>query len=212
MTETGHALTETLSGFYETVIDQVMLDVSEDILKYIPSSISHENIQARHSVIKSMDRQLNFMRASLLASVNPLVSLDIHRTVELEQSDLEDTEKLTKKLITALPSLNEKISHQLGLIINAKQSSVILMRQAASLVHRTTMGKSTAIKVEWKLRQPFQINVVRENQYNQEMDTTIESQWLLEKLSKIEINLLDEFNDRVQEVAELVTERFIIDV
>lgn len=49
MTETGHALTETLSGFYETVIDQVMLDVSEDILKYIPSSISHENIQGNNN-------------------------------------------------------------------------------------------------------------------------------------------------------------------
>lgn len=43
--ESGVVLTESLSEFYEDIIDQVMLDVSEDILKYIPDSISHDDIE-----------------------------------------------------------------------------------------------------------------------------------------------------------------------
>ncbi|KAG0748179.1 hypothetical protein G6F57_008903 [Rhizopus arrhizus] len=185
-----------------------MLDVSEDILKYIPDSISHDDIEARHSIIKSMDRNLNFMRASLLASVSPLVATDIPQITELDILQEEQVEKLTLHLLTALPRLNEKISHQLGLIINAQQSSRILIRQATSLVH--PVDTSSVVTVEWKLRQPFQINVVRENE--QSTDARSESQWLLRKLSRVEIDLLNEFNDRVQDAIQLVLESLALDI
>ncbi|KAG1048738.1 hypothetical protein G6F46_005931 [Rhizopus delemar] len=155
-----------------------------------------------------MDRHLNFMRASLLASVNPLVSLDIHQITEL-QINTEEAKEISDQLISALPRLNEKISHQLGLIINAKQSSVILIHQATSLLHKSSSDKTAAtITVEWKLRQPFQINVVRENQYEEEMDATTEYQWLLKRLSQVEVDLLNEFNNHIQDASQLVFERF----
>lgn len=157
-----------------------------------------------------MDRHLNFMRASLLASVNPLVSLDIHQITEL-QINTEEAKEISDQLISALPRLNEKISHQLGLIINAKQSSVILIHQATSLLHKSSNDKTAStITVEWSLRQPFQINVVRENE--QSTDARSESQWLLRKLSRVEIDLLNEFNDRVQDAIQLVLESLALDI
>ncbi|CAO3669431.1 unnamed protein product [Rhizopus stolonifer] len=184
--ENGLVLTEALSDFYENIIDQVMLDVSEDVLRYLPDTLS-PTAEGRQSVIKSMDRNLNFMRASLLASVTPLVSTDIPQITGL---DTLQTKTIEQDMLVALPELNQKISHQLGLIINAKQSSLILIRQASALVQTIT--------VEWKLRQPFQLNIVHQDDIN--------ADWLFEKLSHVQVDLLNEFNDRIQEAVQLVLE------
>lgn len=198
--ENGLVLTEALSDFYENIIDQVMLDVSEDVLRYLPDTLSPTaegnlllndgvsyTLIGRQSVIKSMDRNLNFMRASLLASVTPLVSTDIPQITGL---DTLQTKTIEQDMLVALPELNQKISHQLGLIINAKQSSLILIRQASALVQTIT--------VEWKLRQPFQLNIVHQDDIN--------ADWLFEKLSHVQVDLLNEFNDRIQEAIQLVLE------
>lgn len=172
------------------------------------------------------------MRASLLASVNPLVSTDIPQIAGLtiiqnEASSLttEETmdnnnkqEELESILLDSVLSLNKKISHQLGLIVNAEQSSSILIRQAntypSSAARQRTESKPTIITVEWKLRQPFQINVIREEQETKTIndDMTFESKWLFDQLSTIELNLLNEFNDRTQEAIQLVMESLALDI
>lgn len=172
------------------------------------------------------------MRASLLASVNPLVSTDIPQIAGLtiiqnEASSLttEETmdnnnkqEELESILLDSVLSLNKKISHQLGLIVNAEQSSSILIRQAntypSSAARHRTERKPTIITVEWKLRQPFQINVIREEQETKTIndDMTFESKWLFDQLSTIELNLLNEFNDRTQEAIQLVMESLALDI
>lgn len=45
ISEAGFLLTESLSEYYENIVDQVMLDVSEDVLTYLPQSISHGNVE-----------------------------------------------------------------------------------------------------------------------------------------------------------------------
>lgn len=43
--EPGFVLTESLSEYYENIVDQVMLDVSENVLSFIPHSISHGEVE-----------------------------------------------------------------------------------------------------------------------------------------------------------------------
>ncbi|KAI8061551.1 uncharacterized protein B0P05DRAFT_557489 [Gilbertella persicaria] len=168
------------------------------------------------------------MRASLLASVNPLVSTDIPQIAGLtdiqnesalslsseEERLHQDTQdELETVLLESILTLNKKISHQLGLIVNAEQSSSILIRQANT--HPSTKSQNnagpTVITVEWKLRQPFQINVHRE-QTIQQYDTTSESEWLYRQLASVEVNLLNEFNDRAQDAVQLVMESLSLDI
>jgi hypothetical protein len=48
--EAGFLLTESLSEYYENIVDQVMLDVSEDVLSFIPQSISHGDVQGNKRI------------------------------------------------------------------------------------------------------------------------------------------------------------------
>lgn len=167
-----------------------------------------------------MNRNLNFMRASLLASVNPLVSTDIPQIEGLNTvQQIDNTQERTNQdeieadLLVSIMTLNKKISHQLGLIVNAEQSSSILMRQATTqIIKQVDIEKPTVVTVEWKLRQPFQINVIRQEEEQQQQDVTSESEWLYEQLSSVEINLLNEFNDRAQEAVQLVMESLALDI
>jgi hypothetical protein len=166
------------------------------------------------------------MRASLLASVNPLVSTDIPqisglKTIQNEAvaAEHQTSEELESILSESILSLNTKISHQLGLIVNAEQSSSILIRQANTYpagrhnsVDNSSSSSKNIITVEWKLRQPFQINVIREEQKTINDDMTIESEWLFNQLSTVEINLLNEFNDRTQDAIQLVMESLALDI
>lgn len=51
--EAGFLLTESLSEYYENIVDQVMLDVSENVLSYIPQSISQGDVEG--NIIKLGD-------------------------------------------------------------------------------------------------------------------------------------------------------------
>lgn len=167
-----------------------------------------------------MNRNLNFMRASLLASVNPLVSTDIPQieglnTIQQIDNTQEHTnqDEIEANLLDSIMTLNKKISHQLGLIVNAEQSSSILIRQATThITKQTDIEKPTVVTVEWKLRQPFQINVIREEEQQKQQDVTSESEWLYGQLSSVEINLLNEFNDRAQDAVQLVMESLALDI
>lgn len=232
--EAGFLLTESLSEYYENIVDQVMLDVSDQVLTTLPEIISHGDVEVRQLAQKSLNRNLNFMRASLLASVNPLVSTDIPQiagltTIQNEASSsklssstvTEDkTQQMESILLESIMTLNKKISHQLGLIVNAEQSSSILIRQANSHPQhnndRQEINKSTVITVEWKLRQPFQINVIREEPKtitsNVNDDMVSESEWLFNQLTAVELNLLNEFNDRTLDAIQLVMESLALDI
>ncbi|KAI8346904.1 hypothetical protein EDC96DRAFT_521363 [Choanephora cucurbitarum] len=228
--EAGFLLVESLSEYYENIVDQVMLDVSEDILSFVPQSISHGEVEVRQLAQKSLNRNLNFMRASLLASVNPLVSTDIPQinglteiqqeaivsmTSEEQISHEDNQQELEATLLSSIMTLNKKISHQLGLIVNAKQSSSILIRQANTRTLTKSKTGPTVVTIEWKLRRPFQINVHREEKtetIEQQYDVTSESEWLHHQLSAIEVNLLNEFDDRAQEAVQLVMESLALDI
>ncbi|KAI9476511.1 MAG: hypothetical protein EXX96DRAFT_507784 [Benjaminiella poitrasii] len=222
--EAGFLLTESLSEYYENIVDQVMLDLTEDVLSFLPESISHGDVEVRQSSQKSMNRNLNFMRASLLASINPLVSTDIPQVhgfdiIQDKYTKAANTEQqeLESILSDAILTLNKKISHQLGLIVNAEQSSSILIRQASTQLTRSqaaNVEKPTVITVEWKLRRPFQINVFRERRSAASTieNDALESEWLFSQLSSVEINLLNEFNDRVEEAIQVVMETLSFDI
>lgn len=49
--ETGFLLTESLSEYYENIVDQVMLDVSESVLSFLPESISHGEVEGNYLLI-----------------------------------------------------------------------------------------------------------------------------------------------------------------
>ncbi|KAI8643234.1 hypothetical protein BD408DRAFT_415179 [Parasitella parasitica] len=219
ISEAGFLLTESLAEYYENIVDQVMLDVSENVLTFLPQSISHGNVDARQSAQKSMNRNLNFMRASLLASVNPLVSTDISHIDGLNTiQQIDNTQERTNQdeieanLLDSIMILNKKISHQLGLIVNAEQSSSILMRQASThIIKQGDAEKPSVVTVEWKLRQPFQINVIHQEEQTQQ-DVAFESHWLYGQLASVETNLLEEFNDRAQDAVLLVMESLALDI
>ncbi|KAI8883734.1 hypothetical protein K501DRAFT_218771 [Backusella circina FSU 941] len=232
--EAGFLLTESLAEYYEDIVDQVMLDVSESIMSYLPGQLSHGNVEARQHSQKSMDRNLNFMRASLLASVNPLVATDIPQIsglsrvqneamlnmMHLKEEESEekeeqgskkeyapkDTSDIETALMDSITALNKKVSHQLGLIVNAEQSSAILTRQAVT-AYQSTAKTPSVVTVEWSMSNPFQVNVVRESEASdQEQDISQQTEWLYEKLSSIEASLLTEFDDRAQDAVQLVIE------
>ncbi|KAI8983524.1 hypothetical protein BDB01DRAFT_791149 [Pilobolus umbonatus] len=171
-----------------------------------------------------MERNLSFMRASLLASITPLVSTDIVQipgllstsqlaTVAMsteyygDQILTEDIGKIENDLLDSVLVLNKKISHQLGLIVNARQSSEILIRQVNSLSHNEE--KPTVVTVEWKLRQPFQINIIREEE-TADVSLLSETEWLQKELYGVENMMLDEFNDHAQELIELIMENIAL--
>ncbi|KAI8347337.1 hypothetical protein BD560DRAFT_411116 [Blakeslea trispora] len=228
--EAGLLLVESLSEYYENIVDQVMLDVSENVLSFVPQSISHGEVEVRQLAQKSLNRNLNFMRASLLASVNPLVSTDISQVsglTEIQQeailsmasegqrSHQDNQQELEETLLSSIMTLNKKISHQLGLIVNAKQSSSILIRQANTRTITKSKTGPTVVTIEWKLRQPFQINVHREEKLEtieKQYDMTSESEWLHHQLAAIETDLLNEFDDRAQEAVQLVMESLSLDI
>ncbi|KAI7901103.1 uncharacterized protein BX663DRAFT_437981 [Cokeromyces recurvatus] len=219
-TEIGFLLTDSLSEYYESIVNQVMLDVTEDVLSYVPKSIYYDNIEGRQSAQKSMTRNLNFMRASLLASINPLVSTDIPQINEFIQVQ-NQYKKATKEeqlgpiLLDAILSLNKKLSHQLGLIVNAEQSSSILLRQASAQFiknNQPNLDSSSTITVEWNLRKPFQINVFQEKKAVQPQIINLEIEWLYNQLSLVETNLLNEFNDRIEEAIDLIIEALSYDI
>lgn len=56
ISEAGFLLTESLSEYYENIVDQVMLDVSEDVLTYLPQSISHGNVEGRFILKSQIDQ------------------------------------------------------------------------------------------------------------------------------------------------------------
>lgn len=165
---------------------------------------------ARENAERSLDRNINFMRASLMASIYPLVLTDTsmmknfdsiqNRLVpwaegDPEQEDLEDV------LLNFIFALNKRISHQLGLIVNANESSKILMKQA---VHQSSEDTPTVITVEWQLRKPFQVHIVREQQDSDLAEYDEETKWLYQQLAKIQDDLLTEFDEQTDEALQII--------
>lgn len=163
------------------------------------------------------------MRASLLASIHPLVSTDIPQIAGFNSIQDETkrlaltTEEVDSILSDSILQLNKKMSHQLGLIVNADKSSSILMKQAASHPIQQQQqpdddDESTIVTVEWKLRKPFQISIVREHHVPvAENDVTMETNWLYQQLSSVETDLLTEFNDRTEDAIQIVRESLGLD-
>jgi hypothetical protein len=54
ISEAGFLLTESLSEYYENIVDQAMLDVSEDVLIFLPQSISHGNVEGMFLLFNSL--------------------------------------------------------------------------------------------------------------------------------------------------------------
>lgn len=46
--EAGFLLTESLSEYYENIVDQVMLDVSDQVLTTLPEIISRGDVEGTH--------------------------------------------------------------------------------------------------------------------------------------------------------------------
>ncbi|KAI8991365.1 hypothetical protein BDF20DRAFT_967443 [Mycotypha africana] len=234
--ETAFLLTESLSEYYENIIDQVMLDVSEEVLSTLPRMLSsQDDVEARQLAEKSFNRNLNFMRASLLASINPLISTDLPQIDGFSTSiSAKEAKKLEATLTKSILTLNKKISHQLGLIVNAERSSSILIRQA--ILHNSNHNsshKNKVVTVEWHLRKPFQINIIHEEEEEEgasvattathdhkdsanlvttTTNVATETQWLYQELSTVETDLLNEFDDRVEEAVQLVMETLALDL
>lgn len=51
ISDASFLLTESLAEYYENIVDQAMLDVSENVLTFIPDSISHGNVEGNYRYI-----------------------------------------------------------------------------------------------------------------------------------------------------------------
>lgn len=66
--DAGFVLTESLSEYYENIVDQVMLDVSETVLSYIPQSISQGDVEGKISIKKKRSSTIKILIRLLLFS------------------------------------------------------------------------------------------------------------------------------------------------
>lgn len=166
----------------------------------------------RQNAEKSLHRNLEFMRASLMASIYPLVLTDTSlmkdfgftysQLIPWSQGIAVVTEDIHNSLVEYILTLNKRISHQLGLIVNAAESSRILVRQAAQLYSTPTPNTPSTVTVEWELRKPFQVHITHEQQ--QSKDVSVEMEWLYHQFMAIESNLLAEFDEQTEQALQII--------
>ncbi|KAI9306685.1 hypothetical protein BJ944DRAFT_177826 [Cunninghamella echinulata] len=241
-------LSNSLTDYYENIVDQVMETTIEDIISSAPHTytlIYPDHVSDCQAslcpFLHALRDHLNFMRANLIASVRPLVDSNLPslplRMIKNNNKDTLDTVTITSpnianQLSEAIIVLNQRISFQLGLIINANEASDIIIRQSVPL---TNSEQSSSLSSNKRLPSKSmdtvndddmdmnelimmdddfnwnkdEIEFYNEKQQSKSTKSMIE--WLHIWLSDIEGTLYSQFDERIQDVIQSIMEDFLVE-
>ncbi|KAG0167720.1 hypothetical protein DFQ30_005734 [Apophysomyces sp. BC1015] len=196
-------LTNTLCEYYENIVDQVMETITDEIL----TSAAHSSrtiqrldrpLHDRCSIsldmfMNTLENQLYDVRSDLLASIRPLV--EVHLPPSFPDSFPTDDASPLPRMIADLTRdvniLNRRMGFELGQVINAEETTGIILRQSMPRC-------SAAIRFT---RQKY----VYFDEYHK---TTT---WLRSRLERIHRVLHIEFDARIKDAIQSITEDFLID-
>ncbi|ORZ05859.1 hypothetical protein BCR42DRAFT_443585 [Absidia repens] len=229
----SYTLSNSLTDYYESIVDQVMETTIDDIITSAPHSYTllypdHVN-DCQASLcpfIHALRDHLNFMRANLIASVRPLVDSNLPtlplKMTSSSNDDLASTAHIMATQLTeTLIVLNQRMSIQLGLIINANDAADIIIRQSVPLTnseprHSRHQRRSTSSSSAYTRRAPNKSSWNSEvtdyyNDKQQSKATKAMTEWLHLWLSEIESILYAQFDDRIQDVIQAIMEDFLVE-
>ncbi|KAI8085048.1 uncharacterized protein BX664DRAFT_360838 [Halteromyces radiatus] len=236
----SYMLSNSLTDYYESIVDQVMETTIDDIISSAPHSYTllypdHVN-DCQASLcpfIHALRDHLNFMRANLIASVRPLVDSNLPALPLKMTSSTNNNKYKTKnddhlastahaiasQLTETLTVLNQRMSIQLGLIVNAKEAADIIIRQSVPFTNsekqqprhrrrriRLTISSSSSFTTSWNSDESDYYNERQQSDATKAM-----TEWLHLWLSEIESILYAQFDDRIQDVSQSIMEDFLIE-
>ncbi|CAO3622169.1 unnamed protein product [Cunninghamella blakesleeana] len=225
----SYMLSNSLTDYYENIVDQVMETTIEDIISSAPHSytlIYPDHVSDCQAslcpFLHALRDHLNFMRANLIASVRPLVdsnlpSLPLKMTKNTKYELSATASNIANQLSETIIVLNQRISFQLGLIINANEASDIIIRQSVPLTNseqssngfRNRHPLKSNMKVDNDDWNNDEIEFYNEQQQSKSTKSMIE--WLFIWLSDIEGTLYSQFDERIQDVIQSIMEDFLIE-
>ncbi|KAF7721937.1 hypothetical protein EC973_003925 [Apophysomyces ossiformis] len=198
-------LSNTLSEYYENIADQVMETMTNDILTSVEQLPMHTQrfgtspqddcLISLDLFISTLQNHLWFVRSDLLGCIRSLVETHLPALLSSSFPDGKDDvfplPQMIADLTRDIKILNRVMRYELGRVINPKETSGIVLRQSMS-------GCPTATRLNWQRY----LNV------NGYLDST---RWLQNKLERIEQVLHVEFDARIKDIIQSVTEDFLID-
>ncbi|ORZ12693.1 hypothetical protein BCR42DRAFT_75513 [Absidia repens] len=212
----SHTLSTGLTDYYENIVDQVMETTIDDIITAAPHAYDllypgYDCQVSTCSFISTLRDHLNLMRANLIASVHPLFDSNLpvllsKLTLSNNDDDFTGTaDTMTNQVMELLIVLNQRLSIQLGLIINANDAARIIIHQ--SVPHhsskrqfsRTRRRRSSSKQFSWHAHENLSWNSDGVNNYKDRANKAL-TEWLHLWLSDIENILYTQFDDRIEDV------------
>ncbi|ORX57071.1 hypothetical protein DM01DRAFT_1334627 [Hesseltinella vesiculosa] len=195
----SYMLSNSLTDYYESIVDQVMESSMTDIIRSAPHSYKlfypDHVTDCKASVcpfMHALSDHLNLMKSNLVASVRPLVdanlpTLPLKMTPAKANSKNVDFVKVATQLSEALNVLNQRMALHLGLIINANEAADIIIRQSVPLPNS---------------EQPSE---------NDTKATKAMTEWLHLWLMEIEGVFYSQFDERIQDITQSILEDVLIE-
>ncbi|KAL0092309.1 hypothetical protein J3Q64DRAFT_1694833 [Phycomyces blakesleeanus] len=197
-------LTNSLSDYYENIVNQVMETMTRDIVVSAPHTFMdiHSHTLGDHSCrtslrafIRSLHTQLDGLQTHLLDSVRPLVesNLPSHARPSLDTAKLND----------AIIILNRHISFQLDIILNPPNTARRVIQQSITKID-DQMWDDTLVQ------RPIQMtsSLLEDSTLREASELTT---WLAGSLSEMGGILRVEFDGRVQDAMQSMMEDFLED-
>ncbi|CAO3617211.1 unnamed protein product [Cunninghamella echinulata] len=232
-------LGNNLEDYYESITDQIVISLNKDIMSSASSMYLINYDQESNSFSHSLHHHLNLMRYHLLASIRPLIDSNIPWIfIKKEEEGIDTkneyswTQSMTKKILL----LNQRISQQLGMIINVDETSFMMIYQSLPTKHQQQEMKSynelndIMEDIDWMDQNEEEdlilTNELKNHQFifnkkattimdqGKEKDTIPHEQlveWLRHCLLNIESIVLDEFNNRLEDLIQIIMEDVLYD-
>ncbi|CAO3626355.1 unnamed protein product [Cunninghamella blakesleeana] len=247
------SLTNSLGDYYESITDQVLISFTKEITSIAASiyltNYDQDQEKEAEQFISSLEDHLHLMKTHLIASVRPLIDANLPWTLSINDDDDDDsnkkkkdgtfpiwTQSMTKKVLL----LNQRLSSQLGIIINVDESSYMMIYQSLPKKQQQLEMKAynelddLMDDVDWmedKLNDNYDMysNEIYNNNNNQYIIKNGKSNkimiddyslnipheqlmnWLSHWLLDIEIILLNEFNNRIEDLIQTIMEDVLYD-
>ncbi|CAO3596598.1 unnamed protein product [Absidia cylindrospora] len=211
----SQTLSSDLTYYYENIVDQVMETTTNDIITSAPHAydLLYPGYDCQVSTcpfISTLHDHLNLMRANLIASVRPL--FDCNLPALLSKSTLSNNDDytstadtMTNQMMEILIVLNQRLSIQLGLIINANNAASIIIHQSVPRTHserrfsRTRRHRSSSQTFSWHAHENLSWKSDGVNNYKDRANKAL-TEWLRLWLSDIENTLYTQFDDRIEDI------------
>ncbi|KAI8059284.1 hypothetical protein BC940DRAFT_338276 [Gongronella butleri] len=204
----SYMLSNSLTDYYEAIVDQVMETSIGDIISSAPHSYMlfyPDHVSGCQAsvcpFIHALGDHLNLMKSNLVASVRPLVdahlpTLPLKMMPATNEAKTVDVVQVANQLSEAMNILNQRMALHLGLIINANEAAEIIIRQSVPL----TNSEHTSDASEYA-----------DTHKTATKATKAMTEWLHLWLSEIEGVFYSQFDERIQDVIQSILEDFLVE-